>query len=154
MIAAPAFSPWTQSQGLSVAVWAALAALAAAAAVVMLLVPPLRRFAWWTGYLDHPEARKLHTHATPLLGGVSVALGTFIATALLVRYLGVPVPREAWWWGAGAGGALVLGLVDDRFGMPPLPKLILQIAVAGLFLMGGVFPSGGLGPWVGIPLGL
>lgn len=154
MIAAPAFSPWTQSQGLSVAVWAALAAVAAAAAVVLLVVPPLRRFAWWTGYLDHPEARKLHVTATPLLGGLAVALGASIGAGALIAHFGLAVPRQALWWEAGAASALVLGLWDDRFGMPPLPKLVLQIAVAGVFLAGGVYPAAGLGPWVGIPLGL
>lgn len=136
------------------ALWLALSAIAGAAALVLLLVPPVRRFAWWTGYLDHPEARKLHTHATPLLGGLCVALGAGITTVVLVRVLAVPVPAPAWWWAAGALAALVLGLIDDRFGMHPLPKLFLQIAVAGVFLCGGVYPSGGLGPWVGIPLSL
>ena len=154
MIAASSFSPWTLTQGLPQGVWAAIAATAAAAAIVLLLIPPLRRLAWWTGYLDHPEARKLHTHATPLLGGVAVALGALFGAGALIAHFELPIPREAVWWGAGALGALLLGLVDDRFGMHPGPKLILQFAVAGLFLCGGVYPSAGLGPWLGIPLGL
>jgi UDP-GlcNAc:undecaprenyl-phosphate GlcNAc-1-phosphate transferase len=154
MIAVPVFSPWSVTQGMSVAAWAALAAVAASASVVLLVVPPLRRFAWWTGYLDHPEARKLHLKATPLLGGVAVALGAIAGAGVLVSHFELAVPREAGWWGAGALGALFLGLVDDRFGMHPLPKLLLQIGVAGVFLAGGVYPTAGLGPWVGIPLGL
>src|SRR5262252_1902092 len=136
--------PWSDAQSLPRGLWLALAAIACAAAIVLLVVPPVRRFAWWTGYLDHPEARKLHTHATPLLGGLCVALGTGVTTVILIRALHVPVPAAAWWWAAGGVGALVLGLIDDRFGMHPLPKLFLQIGVAGIFLCGGVYPSGGL----------
>src|SRR5262245_54496079 len=123
MTAASLLTPWTTSPEFPRTLWAAVAAVALAAAIVLVLVPLLRRFAWWTGYLDHPEARKLHTHATPLLGGLGVATGTLVAAWVLIRYLDVPVPREAWWWGGGALAALVLGLVDDRFGMHPLPKL-------------------------------
>jgi len=154
MIATSPLVPWSDAQSLPRGLWLALAAIACAASIVLLVVPPVRRFAWWTGYLDHPEARKLHTHATPLLGGVCVALGSAGATAILIRVLRIPFPSHLWWWVAGALAALVLGLIDDKFGMHPLPKLFLQIAVAGLFVCGGVYPSGGLGPWVGVPLSI
>lgn len=155
MIAAgPWYAPWTGPEGLLPAGWGVMLAASAAAAVVLLLVPPLRRLAWWTGYLDHPEARKLHTRATPLLGGVAVAAAAATAAAVAVARLGAPVPPAAFWWAAGAGAALLLGLWDDRFGMRPGLKLVFQFAVAGLFFVGGVFPAAGLPDWVGIGLGL
>src|SRR5262249_48024526 len=146
MIATSPLVPWSDAQSLPRGLWLALAAIACAAAIVLLVVPPVRRFAWWTGDLDHPEARKLHTHATPLLGGVCVALGSIGATAIGIAVLHIPFPAHLWWWAAGAVAALGLGLVDDKFGMHPLPKLFLQIAVGLVFLCGGVYPTGGPPP--------
>jgi len=152
--AGPWYAPWMGPEGLPPAGWGVALALAAAAATVLALVPPLRRFAWWTGYLDHPEARKLHTQATPLLGGVAVAAGVFVAAGLAVGRLPAPVPPAAFWWAAGAAAALALGLWDDRFGMRPGLKLLFQFTVAGLFFCGGVFPAAGLPDAVGVALGL
>jgi UDP-GlcNAc:undecaprenyl-phosphate GlcNAc-1-phosphate transferase len=132
---------------------AAAVAFIAAALVVLFAIPPLRRFAWWSGYLDHPEARKQHIKATPLLGGAAVALGTAIGAGVGFAEL-VPLPPAAWWWAIGALSALAVGLIDDRLGMHPLMKLILQFGIAALFVFGGVFPHGGLGPWVGGPVGV
>jgi UDP-GlcNAc:undecaprenyl-phosphate GlcNAc-1-phosphate transferase len=151
---APWFAPWSGPEGLPRTGWGVLLAMAAGAALVLVLVPPLLRVAWWTGYLDHPEARKSHAQATPLLGGVAVAAATLIAAALAIARLGMPVPAAAWWWGAGAVAAVALGLVDDRFGMAPALKLLLQFGVAALFVAGGVYPGMRFGVWVAAPLAL
>jgi len=115
------------------------------ALVLSLVLTPLGiRVAWATGYLDHPEARKLHTSATALLGGVVVfvcaALGAFCA--LRFGHLGHP-PHAVTLLG-GAVLAVILGMWDDRFGMQPLVKLIGQAAAAGLALSSGLAPSFGL----------
>lgn len=104
------------------------------------------RIAWSVGYLDHPEARKLHTAATALLGGV----GIFIAAlaAWLVAGSARPggpnsqVPALV----GGALIALLLGLWDDRFGMPVIPKLVGQTAAAAVLLASGAMPDLHLGP--------
>ena len=138
---APWYAPWLGPEILSVAVWALIASAMAAGAIVLILIPPLRRFAWVTGFLDHPEARKLHTNATPLLGGVGIALAVSAGTALGISVLSLQIPEQALWWTAGALGALVLGLWDDRFAMHAAPKLVLQFVVALLFLGGGIYPQ-------------
>ena len=79
----------------------------------------LARIAWATGYLDHPEARKLHIAATPLLGGVAVALGTALGANLGFWSLDMGLPQQALWWMAGALVAVGIGLVDDRVGLGP-----------------------------------
>lgn len=120
--------------------------LAAALAVgyfsVLILTPGAIRFAWAVGYLDHPEARKLHTSATPLLGGAVVLLGA-IAGTLASRVLGgTPggVPALL----AGALIALILGLWDDRFGMHPPMKLVGQGAAAASLLVACGIPDFGM----------
>lgn len=131
---------------------AILGAAFAAAAVLSLLLTPLGiRLAWVTGYLDHPEARKLHTSATALLGGAvvfGVALLVWLASHL---YLGRPADSEATFLVAGAFLALGLGLWDDRFGMHPLLKLAGQAGAAGILMASGAVPDFGLGfPWDGL----
>jgi UDP-GlcNAc:undecaprenyl-phosphate GlcNAc-1-phosphate transferase len=134
---------------LSPSAWAALASWSAALAAVLVATPALARLAWATGYLDHPEARKLHIAATPLLGGVAVALGTALGANLGFWSLDMGVPPRSLWWMAGALVAILIGLVDDRFGLGPLPKLAFQGLAAALFLGAGVYPHHFVGPIVG-----
>src|SRR5205807_10103097 len=68
-------------------------------------------------------ARKLHTAATALLGGV-VVFACALTSWLVVRALtGGGQDREAGFLLAGAVLALALGLWDDRFGMQPVVKV-------------------------------
>jgi len=129
--------------------WAALAAWAGALACALVATPLVGRIAWATGYLDHPEARKLHIAATPLLGGVAVALAALVGWGLGSWSLALGVPSRLGWWAAGAVTAVVLGLADDRFGMQPAPKLLGQLVAAILFLKGGVYPQVYFGPFWG-----
>jgi UDP-GlcNAc:undecaprenyl-phosphate GlcNAc-1-phosphate transferase len=139
----------TPDASLSPSAWAALAAWSAALATVLVATPALARIAWATGYLDHPEARKLHIAATPLLGGVAVALGTALGANLGIWALDMGFPPEALWWMAGALVAVTIGLVDDRLGLGPLPKLLAQMFAAWLFLRGGVYPLHSTHPILG-----
>jgi UDP-GlcNAc:undecaprenyl-phosphate GlcNAc-1-phosphate transferase len=131
---------------------AVLGSAFAAAVLLSLLLTPLGiRLAWVTGYLDHPEARKLHTSATALLGGAvvfAVALAVWLCAHLILNR---PADSEATFLVAGAMVALGLGLWDDRFGMNPLLKLAGQAAAAGILLVSGAVPDFGLGfPWDGM----
>ena len=46
------------------------------------LTPLTRQLARATGYVDHPEPRKAHARATPLLGGVAIAAALVLAPIL------------------------------------------------------------------------
>lgn len=117
----------------------------ALAALLAAVVTPLSvRLAWAIGWLDHPEARKLHTSATALLGGAAVALSAATAWTLLHvlrpgAFEPLPLPLLA-----GLALAIGLGLWDDRLGLGPLPKLLVQIACAVLLLLAGGIPDLGL----------
>ena len=134
---------------LSTPAWAAISACSAALAAVLLSTPVLQRMAWATGYLDHPEARKLHRDATPLLGGLGVALGAAVGAAIGFWALRTGLPERGLWWAAGALDAVLMGLVDDRFGIPPAPKMFVQIVAGWLFVQGGVYPQAYFGPFWG-----
>lgn len=108
-------------------------------------MPLVVRLAWATGYLDHPEARKLHTSATALLGGAgvfAVALAVWGAAMAVMPH--TPSDWEAYYLLFGAGIALGLGLWDDRFGMSPQIKMLGQAAAATMIIAGGAVPELGL----------
>lgn len=107
------------SHNLAPAIGPALLALLVGAA----LVPPLILLAHRSGFVAHPRSRDLHRTPTPYLGGVALYAG-FAAAVLAFQ-------REA---GAGllllGGGAIVVLLADDRWGMPPRGKLVVQLVLA------------------------
>jgi UDP-GlcNAc:undecaprenyl-phosphate GlcNAc-1-phosphate transferase len=119
---------------------------ALACTLALLLTPAGIRLAWATGYLDHPEARKLHLSATALLGGVVVfvaAIAGWLA-ALATRSSGTE--SEVFYLISGAAIALLWGLWDDRFGMGVALKLAGQVAAAATLLASGNVPDLGLPP--------
>jgi len=109
----------------------------AGALVLAIGATPVARFlAPRMGIIDHPEARKIHQRPVPRLGGAAILL-TVIVVALVLgeRYnfnqFGTIL--------VGATGISFMGLVDDRWGLRPLIKLIAQIAAALLLYASGVY---------------
>lgn len=102
------------------------------------------RIAWAVGYLDHPEARKLHTSATALLGGGVVFVAGLAAWTVAAIVLRRPAHSGGVFLFAGALVALMVGLWDDRFGMRPWLKLLGQAAAGGALLASGRVPDVGL----------
>ena len=110
------------------------------------LTPIATRVAWAVGYLDHPEARKLHISATALLGGVGIFLAALGATVVIAFGRPAATNADLPFLLGGACIALVLGLLDDRYGMPVLLKLLGQVAAAASLLASGAVPDLHLGP--------
>jgi UDP-GlcNAc:undecaprenyl-phosphate/decaprenyl-phosphate GlcNAc-1-phosphate transferase len=82
------------------------------------------------GYLDRPDDPVLKTHEHPAvpLGGVGIFLGVNIAAMTrggldLTLFL-------------ATGIVLVLGLVDDRRGLPPVVRLLVELVAALILVMG------------------
>ncbi|HTR96315.1 MAG TPA: MraY family glycosyltransferase [Candidatus Acidoferrales bacterium] len=126
-----------------------LAALPLALVLALVLTPLAVRIAWTSGYLDHPEARKLHTSATALLGGAAVFVSALIAWGVAMRVMPhAPADWEAYYLLFGAGVALATGLWDDRFGMRPSVKMLAQAAAGVVLLAGGAIPR------LGLPIGV
>jgi UDP-GlcNAc:undecaprenyl-phosphate GlcNAc-1-phosphate transferase len=109
----------------------------------LVLTPLATRAAWVFGYLDHPEARKLHTTATALLGGVVVFISALIAWLAGLGLHHGPDDQTMQLL-SGAVVVLALGLWDDRFGMNPLLKLVGQAVAAGMLLSAGTVPDLGM----------
>lgn len=123
-----------------------------AGGIGLVLTPLATRLAWATGFLDHPEARKLHTSATALLGG-AVVFVCGLATVLILR-ITPDEPGTATLVGAGACLAILTGLVDDRIGMRPSIKLMCQAIAAGALIAAAGIPDIGLPPVLGAAVAL
>ncbi|MBO0788841.1 MAG: undecaprenyl/decaprenyl-phosphate alpha-N-acetylglucosaminyl 1-phosphate transferase, partial [Actinobacteria bacterium] len=112
--------------------------LLAAAAVTYLLTPLVRRFAVATGALHAARKRDVHTKPTPLLGGLAIYGG--LAAGLLVASR-LPQLNSVFADSSMAKGLLlagglvvIMGFVDDRWGMGAISKLAGQVA-AGVILV-------------------
>jgi UDP-GlcNAc:undecaprenyl-phosphate GlcNAc-1-phosphate transferase len=83
------------------------------------------------GYLDRPDDPTLKAHERPAvpLGGVGIFLGIHLA-ALARDGLDLTLL-------AATGIVLVLGLVDDRRGLPPVARLGVELVAALVLVLGG-----------------
>ncbi len=105
------------------------------------------------GFLDAPGERKLQARPIPVLGGPTLLLG--LAAGLLPWLPAGERSLILRWLAAGAWLVLV-GMLDDRRGLAPLPRLAAQLAAALLFapeLNCCLGPAGTWG-WLALPLGL
>src|SRR5580704_3981066 len=127
--------------------------LLAAAAVTYILTPVVRRFAVAVGAMHAARERDVHEMPTPLLGGVAIYGGLAAALLLASRLSGLKSVFTETNMAKGlllAGGLVVImGFVDDRWGMGALSKLAGQVA-AGVILVW----SGAEIPWLPAPGGV
>lgn len=110
-------------------------------------VPLAKRIAVKVKLVDIPDnKRKLHSTPIPLVGGISAFLVAFLAivTCFLIAFSTGEITQleegdilQLWGLFAAALLLLVVGIVDDRFGMRGRQKLVGQIVVATLLIMFG-----------------
>ncbi|MDS1029655.1 MraY family glycosyltransferase [Bacillota bacterium LX-D] len=96
------------------------------ACLISLGVTPLvKKLAYKIGATDAPDARKVHQSLMPRIGGLGIYL-SFTAVVLLTQELTTQIV------GLLLGGTLIvlIGVVDDTFGLSPKLKLAGQIAAA------------------------
>ncbi len=124
------------------------------AGVTYLLTPLARRVAIKTRAVHEPRARDTHTKPTPLLGGLAMygglVAGLIVASRL--KFLQDPFQTAGSKTAAGlllAGGlVVVVGFIDDRWGLSAISKLAGQVAAAGILVW-----SGQSLPWLPMPSG-
>jgi UDP-GlcNAc:undecaprenyl-phosphate GlcNAc-1-phosphate transferase len=108
-------------------------AFIAAAAIAWLLVPYAERLAFRVGAIDYPKERSLHSKPMPRLSGLAIL---------------VAVEAAGWIWLPGDGesrsiliGGVAMagvGVLDDIYDLPALPKLLGQIGAALIPVLAGV----------------
>ena len=114
---------------------AAMLALLVAALLTALIVPLVRQLGLRFGLVDPPDQRKQHTAPMVRLGGIGIVAGFSLALAIIWRLGGFAElapgsDRQIWTTLAGALSYFLIGLADDLFALPPLPRLVCQLLVA------------------------
>lgn len=108
-----------------------------AGALVMAIgaTPAARWLAPRAGFIDHPDARRIHKRPVPRLGGAAIYMAVIVAALILGEQFnfdefGVIL--------IGATGVSFMGLIDDRWGLRPMVKLVGQILAALLLWFSGI----------------
>ena len=131
-----------------------LLVLLVTAAVTYMLTPLVRRVAVATRAIHAPRARDTHTEPTPLLGGLAMYGGLVAGLIVASRLTSLQDPFQAAGSKTAAGlllaGAfvVVVGFIDDRWGLSAISKLAGQVAAAGILVW-----SGQSLPWLPMPSG-
>lgn len=115
-------------------------AFAAALVTAALATPLASRLSFALGAVDRPNERKVSARANiPRWGGLAVALGAFVGVAVALL-LGPEEPDlQENLEGVLVGALLVLGIgaMDDRWALAAWPKLVVEIAAAGVAFAAG-----------------
>jgi UDP-GlcNAc:undecaprenyl-phosphate/decaprenyl-phosphate GlcNAc-1-phosphate transferase len=138
----------------------AVLAFVVAMVLATVLTPLAGRLARRVGAMAFPSERGLAERATPLLGGVAILIAVVVA-ALIWMPGTIRLPHTAhaargsggtvhtWSLLAGAGLITLVGAVDDLFDLPPLGKLVGQIAAAVVAVEGGAVVTDVTIPFLG-----
>jgi UDP-GlcNAc:undecaprenyl-phosphate/decaprenyl-phosphate GlcNAc-1-phosphate transferase len=108
-------------------------AFIAAAAIAWLLVPYVERLAFQVGAIDYPVARSLHEKPMPRLSGLAILVAVEAA-----GWIWLPGDTQSRWILIGAVAIAAVGVLDDIYDLPALPKLLGQIAAALIPVLAGV----------------
>ncbi|QHM71586.1 UDP-N-acetylglucosamine--undecaprenyl-phosphate N-acetylglucosaminephosphotransferase [Mixta intestinalis] len=93
-----------------------------------------RKIAKRVGLVDKPNARKQHSGHIPLVGGVSIYLSLWIIYFLQPEWL----PDSSIYM-ICATLLIVVGVLDDKFDLPVMPRMALQASVAGIMMYNGLY---------------
>ena len=102
------------------------------ALVVAIIASTIMRFVSpRVGALDRPD-RYLKTHAQPTPNGGGIAIAIALVAGLAAVQMPLPVAVAI-----ALAGALVIGFADDRIGVPPVVRLIVQVALGVMLAVSG-----------------
>jgi UDP-GlcNAc:undecaprenyl-phosphate/decaprenyl-phosphate GlcNAc-1-phosphate transferase len=109
--------------------------------VTYLFIPKVRTFALKVGWADEPNARRLNQEPRANAGGLAIYTGV-IAAIILAGCLSpiVLAKVQVAILAILLGGSVlvIVGFIDDQFGLPPLFRLVVQILTALLLVVCGI----------------
>ncbi|HBL62907.1 MAG TPA: undecaprenyl/decaprenyl-phosphate alpha-N-acetylglucosaminyl 1-phosphate transferase [Cyanobacteria bacterium UBA8803] len=100
-------------------------------------IPAVRSFALRVGWADQPNARRLNQEPLPNAGGLAIYAG--VVAALVLATLLRPIVIEAVLAQVltillGGSILVLVGFIDDQFGLPPYIRLFTQTLTALLLI--------------------
>ncbi len=105
------------------------------------LMPAVRSFALRVGWADQPNERRLNREPLPNAGGLVIYAGVLAALVLatLLRPIVIEgVLAEVLTILLGGSILVLVGFIDDQFGLPPWVRLLTQILTALLLIASGI----------------
>ena len=106
--------------------------------VTFLFIPKVRTFALKVGWADLPNARRLNQEPLPNAGGLAIYTGVIAAIIIagcLSPFVLAKVQVAILAILLGGSVLVIIGFIDDQFGLPPLFRLIVQILTALLLVV-------------------
>lgn len=105
------------------------------------LIPTVRKFALRVGWADQPNARRLNREPLPNAGGLAIYAG--VIAALVLATLLRPIELQnvlAQVLTILLGGTILVlvGFIDDQFGLPPSVRMFTQVLTALLLVANGI----------------
>jgi UDP-GlcNAc:undecaprenyl-phosphate/decaprenyl-phosphate GlcNAc-1-phosphate transferase len=108
-------------------------AFIAAAAIAWLLVPYAERLAFRVGAIDYPKERSLHDRPMPRLSGLAILVAVEVA-----GWIWLPGDGESRSIMLGGIAIAAVGVLDDIYDLPALPKLVGQVGASLIPVLAGV----------------
>lgn len=105
------------------------------------LIPTIRKFALRVGWADQPNARRLNREPLPNAGGLAIYAGVIAALVLasLIRQIEIQsVLAQVLTILLGGSILVLVGFIDDQFGLPPSVRLWAQILTALLLVANSI----------------
>ncbi|MBE9238712.1 undecaprenyl/decaprenyl-phosphate alpha-N-acetylglucosaminyl 1-phosphate transferase [Anabaena aphanizomenioides LEGE 00250] len=105
------------------------------------LIPTIRQFALRVGWADQPNARRLNREPLPNAGGLAIYAGVIAAVvvASLLRPIEIQgVLAQVLTILLGGSILVLVGFIDDQFGLPPSVRLWAQMITALLLVANGI----------------
>ncbi|MCU0524280.1 MAG: undecaprenyl/decaprenyl-phosphate alpha-N-acetylglucosaminyl 1-phosphate transferase [Elainella sp. Prado103] len=123
--------------------WYHLLAFSIAGLAVLRIVPVVQSVALKQGWVDRPDARKMHHRPIVRTGGVAICVGTFCSLITIwilqgFSNLSIAETTEIWVVLGGSFSFFVIGLADDLLGLAPITRLVMQVGVASYVWWAGV----------------
>ena len=106
--------------------------------VALFLTPAVISFARRTGALDAPDARKVHEHPIPRIGGIGIYAAFMVSVLVQMSFSDLSPELMNSLWGLLAGGTIIvaIGIIDDYRDLPAKVKLLGQILAACVLVIG------------------
>lgn len=112
-----------------------------AALTAGLFMPGVRRYAISVGAADQPNERRLNREPLPNIGGLAVYGGVIAALVLATALRPILIQSvQVQLLAILLGGTMLLlvGFIDDQFGLPPGFRLLVQLLATGLLIVNGI----------------
>jgi UDP-GlcNAc:undecaprenyl-phosphate GlcNAc-1-phosphate transferase len=101
----------------------------------LIFIPFIKQIAVKVNLVDQPNYRKIHTHAIPLIGGISIAVTVLIVLIISGNQLSflkeyVPILSAGFL-------LLIVGVIDDKTDLSAKYKLAIQLLLAFIIAFSG-----------------